>query len=75
MSVSQIPLAPQREIRVIMPFISLSEIDRRKWQSRLPVIRAIICVAFDSFQGDVNISPSSVSPEAGDNGHVTGNMY
>lgn len=50
-----------------MPFISPIEIDQRKWQSRLPVIRVIICVAFDSFRGDMNISPSSVSEEAGDN--------
>lgn len=36
------------------------------------MIRLITCVALDSFQGDVNISPSSLSPEDGDNGHVTG---
>lgn len=73
MSISQIPLAPQIEKGVVLPFVSPSEIDLRKWQTRLPVIRIITWVALESFQGDVNTSsPSSVSPEDGDNDHTTG---
>lgn len=68
MFTSEIPLVTQSEKRVILPFFSPSEMDWRNGQTRLPVIRLIMIVALDPFQGD----GSPVSPGGGDDGSANG---